>query len=380
MPWRWFDDEDLAAVKEVMDSGNLCAIPGTKVPEFERRFADEFGSPHALAGANAMAMMHAAIAAAGVGPGDEVICDPMVSFAALSVMYHNGIPVYCDVDRYTHNMAPANLEALITERTKAIWVTHLWGLPADMDEINAIAQKHGLFVMEDCAHAIYAQYKGRYTGTLGDVGTFSFQQSKQMGLGDGGMALMKSEAVRQAMHEVCHFGTIPSRLSWNYRMNELIAAVGIVQLGRAKGYVQQCVDNAETLCNAVADFDWIVPQHVPEDRTNSWHIWTALFEGDKVGIDYEEFKQACQEAGASVNFGYIGKPAYLHDTLREPKAYGKGCPVYCPHAARKISYEEGLCPVAEDIMPRLMLVYTGGDRDAIAAGAEKLHAAAGRFS
>ena len=380
MAWRWFDDEDLAAVKQVLDSGNLCAIPGTQVPEFERRFAAEFGSPQALAGANAMALMHAAVAAAGVGPGDEVICDPMVSFAALSVMYHNGIPIYCDVDRYTHNMDPTKLEALITERTKAIWVTHLWGLPADMDEINEIAKRHELFVMEDCAHAIYAQYKGRYAGTLGDVGTFSFQQSKQMGLGDGGMALMKSAEVKEAMYEVCHFGTIPARLSWNYRMNELIAAVGIVQLGRAKGYVDQCVANAEALSAAVADFEWIVPQHVPEDRTNAWHIWTALFEGDKVGIDYDEFKAACQEAEVSVNFGYIGKPAYLHDTLREPIAYGKGCPVYCPHAARKVVYEEGLCPVAEDIMPRLMLVYTGGDKDAIAAGAEKLHAAASRFS
>jgi len=379
MAWRWFDDEDLAMVKQVLDGGNLCAFPGVMVPELERRFAAELGSPLALAGANAMALMHAAVAAAGVGPGYEVICDPMVCFAAISVMYHNGIPVYCDVDRTTHNMDPTKLEALITDRTKAIWVTHLWGVPADMDEINAIAQKHGLMVMEDCAHAIYATYKGRYAGTLGDVGTFSFQQSKQMGLGDGGIALMKSAEARQVMNEICTFGTVPARIGWNYRMNEVVAALGIVQLGRARGYVERCVANAEALCEGVADFDWIVPQEVKPDRTSAWHIWTALFEGDKRGIDYDGFKAACQEEGVPVSFGYIGKPAYLQDTLREPKGYGRGCPVYCPHAAREVKYEEGLCPVAEDIMPRLMLIYTGGETEYFRSAAEKLHRAVARF-
>ena len=312
MAWRYFDDEDLAQVKTALDSGNLCSIGGAQVPEFENRFAQEFDSPLALAGSNAMALMHAAIAAAGVCPGDEVIVDPMVAFAAISVMYHNGIPVYCDVQRDTHNIDPTKLEALITDRTKAIWVTHLWGLPADMDEINAIAAKHGLMVFEDCAHAIYAQYKGQYAGTIGDVGTFSFQQSKQLGLGDGGMALMKSPDVREGMEKICTFGTVPDVIGWNYRMNELIAAVGIVQLGRARGYVDRCVENAAIMDEAIADFDWIVPQHVPEDRTHAAHLWCPVFEGDKVGIDYDEFKAACSELGVSIYFGYIQKPAYLH--------------------------------------------------------------------
>ena len=380
MAWRYFDDEDLARVKQVLDSGNLCAIPGIQVPEFEKRFAEEFSSPLALAGTNAMAMMHAAVSVSGAEPGDEIIVDPLVCFAAISVMYHNAIPVYCDVRRDTHNLDPSLLEGLITDRTRAIWVTHLWGLPADMDEINAVAEKHGLMVFEDCAHAIYATYKGRYAGTLGDVGTFSFQQSKQLGLGDGGMALMKSEDVRTRMYQLCHFGTVPDVIGWNYRMNELVAAVGITQLGRARGYVDRCVENAEILGGAIADFDWIVPQHVEADRTHAWHIWCPVFEGDKVGIDYGEFQAACQELELPIAFGYIQKPAYLQDCLSIPLGYGKGCPVYCPHASREMDYSEGLCPVAEDLMPRFLLMGTGGETDDFRALADRLHQAASRFA
>ena len=372
MPWRYYDDEDLQAVKAVLDSGNLCSIGGTVTPEFERRFAAEFGAPYALAGNSAMSLMHAAVAAAGVEPGDEVIVDPLVTFAALSVMYHNGIPVYCDVDRETHNMDPALLEDLITERTRAIWVTHLWGLPADMDAINAVAQRHGLVVLEDCAHAIYAQYRGRYAGTLGDIATFSFQQSKQMGLGDAGMALMKSAEHHQVMAEMGTFGAIPPRLSWNYRLNEVIAAIGIVQLQRARGYVEQCMTNGELFSAAVADCAWVVPQRVPPDHRHAYHLWAALFEGDRAGVDYAAFQQRCGELGVGVGFGYIGRPAYLHETLRRPLAYGKGCPVRCPHRSRDVEYREGLCPVAEEIMPRLMLLYTGMGTEAARATADQL--------
>jgi dTDP-4-amino-4,6-dideoxygalactose transaminase len=126
-------------------------------------------------------------------------------------MYHNGFPVYADVRRDTHLMDPDSLRERITERTKAVIVTNLWGLCADYDAINAIAREHDLVVIEDCAHAIYATYKGAYAGCNGDIGVYSFQMSKQMALGDAGMVVCKSEEHRRVMEEMTTFGTIPKR-------------------------------------------------------------------------------------------------------------------------------------------------------------------------
>jgi len=362
--WHYFDDEDLAAVREVLDTGNLCAISGTATPRFEQAFAEQFRAPHGLAVCNAMAGLHCAVAAAGVQPGDEVVVDPLVAFAGLAVMYHNGIPIYADVRRDTHTMDVESLKSRITDRTRAVIVTQLWGLCADMDEILEVAHQHDLVVIEDCAHAIYAQYGDKYAGTIGDIGVFSFQQSKQMALGDAGMVLCQSQEHRDIMHEMITFGTIPARVAWNYRINEVVAAIGSVQLKRARHYVDICIESAKYYNEAVAGLESLVaPQATPEGRVNTYHIWTGLFEGDKMGVDYEEFKQAHADAGIAFNFGYIERPAYLHPTVAEPVGYGKGCPRTCPYADNNPVYAKGLCPQAEDMMPRLILVGTGGNPD-----------------
>ncbi|MBI2299717.1 MAG: DegT/DnrJ/EryC1/StrS family aminotransferase, partial [Armatimonadetes bacterium] len=148
MHWRLFDHEDLAAVKEVLDSGNLCSIGGAQTPAFEAEFAAEFRAPHALAVCNAMAGLHCAVAAAGVEPGDEVIVDSVVCFAALAGRYHNGIPVFADIDPVTHQIDPASVRARITDRTRAIICTNLWGLCADYAELRKIADEHGLLLIE----------------------------------------------------------------------------------------------------------------------------------------------------------------------------------------------------------------------------------------
>lgn len=381
MSWRVFDDEDLAAVKRVLDSGNLSAINGAETAAFEAEFAAEFGAPHALAVTNAMAGLHCAVAAAGVQPGDEVIVDPMVVFAALGVLYHNGIPVFADVHRDTHLMDPASLQANITERTKAVIVTNLWGLCADYDAINAIAREHGLLVIEDCAHAIYATYKGTYAGCNGDVGVFSFQMSKQMALGDGGMVVCKSPEHLQTMRDLGTFGSLPKCISWNYRINEVVSAIGRVQLRRARGYVDDCIAAARLYSQAVADCPWFVPQRVPDECVNTYHIWTAVFEGEKHGISAEDLQRVCDEVGFALRLGYIeGKPAYLHPQISEPIGYGKRCPVRCPHMAREVSYEPGICPNAEYLLPRLFLTSTAGGASAHEQRAAQLHEVITRLS
>lgn len=374
--YHYFDDADLQAVKRVLDRGNLCSIgTGTESEQFEQEFAAEFGSPHGLTVVNAMAGLHVAVGASGAGAGCEVICDSLVVFGALAVMYHNAVPIFADIDLDSQQMDPASFEASISERTKAVIVTHWGGLMPDMDPILEIAKRHGIMVIEDCSHAIYAKYKGRHAGTVGDVGVFSFQQSKQMALGDGGMTLMRDPDVRKHMYDMTTFGTCPSLLSWNYRMNEVVAAIGRVQLKRARSYVDICIENAGVLNDACRGYEQVVKPQVnpdPANREHTYHLWTARFEGDKVGVDYGAFKQACADAGLPLNFGYIGEPGYKQATIRDQIGYGRDCPRGCPLALRHPDYTQELCPNAEYLMPRMMLSGTGGDRAAYEQNAEKL--------
>ncbi len=379
MSWRRFDDEDLRRLREVLATGHLNAIGGTQTPAFEQEFAAAMGARHAVAVCNAMAGLHAAVAAAGAGAGDEVVVDSIVGFGALAAMYNCATPVFADIDPETHCMSPASLRERITERTKAVIVTHLWGLCADMDEILAVARAHDLVVIEDCAHALFATYNDRYAGTMGDYGVFSFQQSKHMTTGDGGMVVCASEELADGIRSFINFGTIPDRLAWNYRMNELTAAVGRVQLTRAREYVRACQQNAALYNEAVSGCEWLVPQAVPEGREHAYHIWAAGFYGERAGISLDVFREACQVEGFSASFGYIGKPPYLHDTIREPRAYGRGCPTRCPHLPAPADYREGLCPNAETLMPRLILVGTGGEAGYHRANAEALRRAIARF-
>jgi perosamine synthetase len=361
MKWHQFDNEDVQACSRVLESGVLCSMGGAEVPAFEAEFAAEMDSPQAMAIVNAMAGLHCGVVASGAEFGDEVIVDPMVAFASLGALYHHCKPVYCDVELDTHLMDATKLPEVLTERTRAIIVTQLWGMCADMDAINAFAREHGLLVIEDCAHAIYATYNGRCAGTLGDVGVYSFQQSKQMALGDGGMTVMKDEGLRQSMYEMTTFGTVPARLGWNYRLNELVAAVGRVQLTRARAYTQMCQQTAAMFNQAVEGCEWIVRQADRPGRVNTYHIWAAAFAGEEHGITLDQLREACAQHELGLRIGYIDRPAYGHAVIGD-------------HLDG-----EPWCPVAEDLMPRLIMLGTGGDPEAHRATAEKLHAVANAF-
>ncbi len=377
MTVRIFDDRDLAKLKEVLDSGRLCSLSGTMTGKFEEAFAKTMGARHAVAYNSAMSVLHGAVAAAGAGAGDEVICDPMVQFGAVAAMYNNTVPVFADVRRDTHLIDPGSVRERVTERTKAIICTHLWGLPCDMDPIMEIAKEHKLIVIEDIAHAIYAEYKGRLTGTLGHIGSFSFQQSKQMATGDGGMATTDDDNLWDLLIEYSGsrgLATFP-RLSWNYRMTELVAAVGLVQLERSRKYVEDAIANAKLYNEVIKEVEWIAPQMVPDGRKHTYHIWTSTFEGDKYGIDYEKFQEAAKGKGVGISFGYIKKPAYLYDLFTAPIAYGRGCPTGCPLYRGVARYVPGLCPAAEDLMPRLMLIGTSGTLEDHIQNAERLREA-----
>jgi len=374
--WHYYDDEDLMAVKKVLDSGVLGTIGDSEpLQAVEGAFCEAFGSPYAAGVCNAMAGLHSAVSAAGAGAGDEVVCDSLVGFGAVAAAFNNAIPVFADVRRDTHTMDPESLRACISERTRAVIVTHLWGLIADMDEIMAIAAEHGLLVIEDCAHAIFATHNGRYAGAIGDMGVFSFQESKQLGTGEGGMVLYRDPKIGERLTDMITFGTMPRRIALNYRMTAVIAAIAGVQFKRTPHYVDLCVRAAAHYNQAVAGGPLIAPQVTPPGRVNTYHLWAATFEGEDQGLPFDDFIKVAAEKGFSCMYRYIQKAPYLYDVFREPRAFGRGCPTQCPLRVRDAMFEPGRCPNAEDIMSKLLLVWTGGDPDAHQAAADNLHAA-----
>ena len=382
MAYHIFDEHELAAVKQVLDSGELCSIGGTVGRQFEEEFAQLIGAKRAVAVNSGMSALHCAIYAAGAGAGDEVICDPMVQFGSMAVIYNNAVPVFADVRRDTHLIDPESVRERITERTKAIICTHLWGLPCDMDPLMALADEYGLAVIEDNAHGLLAEYDGRLTGTLGHMAEFSFQMSKHIGLGDAGMATVMDERFIDGVLACSGIGGLATfpRMMWNYRLNEVISAIGLVQLRRARSYVESAIAHAEIYNEAVRDVEWIQAQRVPKGRKHTYHIWAGSFEGDQYGITRESFKQALSEAGVKMGVGYIERAAYLHDTYTVPLTYGRGCPMSCPLQLHTMEYEEGLCPVAEDLMPRLLLTLTTtGTEGTHRENAEKLRSVLQQF-
>ena len=311
---------------------------------FERAFARAHRAGYGVAMNSAMSVLHASMIAAGVGPGDEVLCDPVCVFGALAVLYQRGKPVFVDCQPATFNMDPDGIEEKITGRTRAIVVTHIGGLPAEMDRIVPMARKHGLMVVEDCAHAFMAGYKGKFAGTWGDIGSFSFQASKHLSLGDGGMAITDSKEIADAL--ALHAGA-PTLLSvahgvhHNFRMNEQTAAIGLAQLPKVRRACRERIEIAGLWDGAVEGCPWIVPQLAPEGAQSTYHLWVATFEGEKYGITQERFLDALKRHGGGFSLGYTRRAAYRHPVFDE--VFPKG------------AYPAGLCPNAEYMVPRMIL-------------------------
>src|SRR6266540_7381686 len=195
-PFGW---EELRLLRDAVASQNLCCIGGQMVSAFEREFAEAYGSPYAVASTSGTSAIHVALGALDLNPGDEVITAPITDLGTIiPILYQGAIPVFADIDD-SYNMDPSEVERKITSRTRAIIAVHLFGNPCDMDAMVRIAKRHNVVLIEDCAQAHFAEYKGRYAGTIGDIGCFSFQQSKHMTTGDGGMTITGNKTYYERM-------------------------------------------------------------------------------------------------------------------------------------------------------------------------------------
>lgn len=373
MNLRGFGDRDIELLTQVIHSQELSALGGEFTPRFEAEFAKMTGTKYAVAMNSAMSVLHTSVIAADAGAGTEVICDPQFVFGPLAALYNNAIPRFVDIDPIRLTIDPSKIEAAINERTRAIIVVHAWGLPADMDPIMEIANRHNLIVIEDIAHAIYATYKGKYTGNLGHIGSFSFQSSKQMSLGDGGMATTNDEELAKRLDlnaGAPTFGSVAYGLHYNYRMTELTSAVGIAQLERLPQFISHLQRNGAFFNEAVDGCQWLPLQQAP-DATHTYHFWVANFRGEDKGISMADFQRVLTEQEVGLGIGYTGTTSYEQPVIKDRLAHA----FHCPDSRGHFECYDGLCPVAEWAIPRMLLAYTVAPEDDAKRGAERLRKA-----
>lgn len=377
-----YDERDLANLKKVLESGQLWARDAGFVGELEREFARRKGVKQAVAANAAMSLLDGAIYAAGAGVGDEVICDPIVQFHAIATLYNNAHPVFADVDAKTWLIDPSSVEKRITKHTKAIVCTNLWGMACELDTLRCIADEHNIVLIEDCAHILFGKYKGKDVGTWGHIGVFSFCGGKHLSTGDGGIAVTEDDDLAKRLRSMIIFGESPPELAHNYRMTELVAAVALAQLNRVQEYIKLRNENYAVYDDAVKDFSWLERRTIPSDRTLEGYIWGCLFRGDEYGIEYQALRNAVEDVEAKFGFGFTQVPAYQYKLFQVPMAYkNKGCPLRgCPYYKGSFTpYDEdkvrGLCPVAEDLIPRIISAGTLAPKESVQKNADLLRKA-----
>ncbi len=357
-----FTEDEINAVIEVLKSGRLTMLVGDITKRFENEFARIHGVKHAIAVANGTVALHVALRAAGIGPGDEVITTPFTFVASASTILHqNAIPVFADIDRETFNIDPISIEERITDKTRAIVVVHLCGHPAEMDEIMKIAEEHDLIVIEDCAQAIGAEYKGRIVGSMGKINAFSFYLSKNITTGEGGMVLTNDDELAEKARLIRHHGE-PKwytyvLLGYNYRMTEIQAALGLAQLKRLDELNRRRREIAKIYTDELEDLDAL---QLPVERKHvkhAWHIYNALIDLDKVRKNRDEIVKAIKAENVWISVCYP-TVLYLEPLFQEKMGHGKGCPWNCPLYGRNIKYEKGLCPNAEWVSERVITLPT----------------------
>lgn len=300
-PWPEIRPEDKAAIMAVLDRGVLNGAEAPEIVGLEQDWARYLGVRHSLALNSGTAALHSALAAVGIEPDDEVIV-PAFTFIATphAVAHQGGIPVFCDIDPFSYNASPDAIEAAITPRTKALMPVHMHGLPADMDEILALAARHNLAVIEDACQAHGATYRGRLAGTMGDCAAFSLNGTKNLAGGEGGLFVTDDPVYFHTARRLSEFGEdveedVPpadlgaSRsywsygLGWNYRTQELSAAMARSQLRRLDEYNAIGQRNAAILTEGLAAIPGFLPPQVPADRTSVYHKYRVRLSAEQVG-------------------------------------------------------------------------------------------------
>ena len=353
---RVFGGSDLRNLREVLKSKWLGWRQGGMVTRLDEAFARFTGAKFGISRNSAMTGLAQAVAISGAGCGDEVICDGLVHFGGVAALSFNCVPKFVDVSYDTYLMDPAAVEKAITRHTKALIVTNLWGLCAELDKLRALCRRHGIFMIEDCAHVIGASWKGRHAGTWGDLGVFSFQQGKHICTGDGCVMVTDRADLHHGLYNEWAFkGESPSFLTLNFRMNELTAAVGLAQLERFPAYLAEYNASLARLNEAIEGCKWLRPRTVPRQAVQAGYIWACLWEGDRHGLSFDRFKALAKEEGAGLGYHFTERPAHQFPIFRESTAYHKkDCPIRCPFYKGSYHVEKTNTPNAAEILNRVI--------------------------
>ena len=351
-------DEEIEAVVAVLRSGHLSIAQGFGMPQaeaLEEEFAAYVGADHCLAVNSGTAALHCAVAGVGIQPGDEVIV-PAYTFiaSAMSVLHQNGIPVFVDIDPDTYLVDPGQIEEKITDRTKAIMPVHIHGLPADMEEINQIAARHNLGVIEDSAQGYGALYQGKRAGALGDAAGFSMCTTKQLMTGEGGLFTTNSRDVYQRASRLRLFGEdadmkakdrayMSHSVGWNYKMPEMVSALARVKLRHLDEYVGTTQRNAERLTERLQPIQGLTPPRVPSDRTHAYYLYAVQVDPEELDLDIEpgKLRNAVLRALAAENVRvslWQNVPVPAHPMFQAKMGYGRGCPWSC-HGGEEVAYD-----------------------------------------
>lgn len=348
-------EEEIAAVREVLLSGSY--VSGSKVEDFEKKFAAYIGVEHAVAVNSGTAALHTALACLNIGPGDEVIVPAMTFFStATAVLHQNAIPIFSDIDE-NYCMDPDSVEKVVTEKTKAIVPVHLFGYAANMTRLMEIATKHRLYVIEDCAQAHGTEYYGKKVGSLGDIGVFSFFATKNMTTGEGGMITSNNEEVAKTAKMIRSHGMADRDnhviLGYNYRMTEMEAAFGIVQLSKLDRFNEVRIKHSEYLLSNLKDLDWLRIHNFSSNIKHTYFWCPIRIDEQALGREVSEFKEYLKENGIGFRQRYQ-EPLYKQVMLLKKKTYPKGCPLTCPYYGSNIDYSNVYLKNAEKFAGKII--------------------------
>lgn len=338
------------AVARVMDSGilsdfegsnNELFLGGKEVKAFEKEWAGYFEVKHAVSFNSATSALMACVGAAGAGPGDEIITTPWTMTAtATAILVNNAVPVFCDIEPDTFCMSPDSLASRITDRTKAVMPVHIYGHPAGMDKIMEFAHDHSLTVIEDAAQSPAIRYKGRYTGTIGHMGVFSLNCHKVIQTGEGGVVTTdddesahKLRLIRNHAEAVIatgmKIGNLVNMVGWNYRLNEIEAAIGREQLKKLKRLLDERRELVTYLNDRLKKFDGLLTPTIREGCGHSFYRYMLRLDPSKIKIPAKKIVKALNAEGMDFYAGYM--PLNLYPIYQQRIAFGdKGCPFKCP--------------------------------------------------
>ena len=374
-----FDKNEVNAVNKILKSGSLSSYVGewedkfyggTEVRKFEKKICNYFGVRHAISVNSWTSGLICAIGAIDVEPGDEVlVCPWTMSATATAILHWNAIPVFVDIDPKNFCIDPKKIEKKITKKTKAIMVVDIFGLSADMDEINSIAKKHKLKVISDCAQAIGAKYKKKFAGTLGDIGGFSFNHHKHIHCGEGGVLVTNNKLLSEKMRMIANHAEavmrkrksfpITNMIGYNFRLTELQAAILIEQLKKLKKIVKKQNILADKLNKGLKNLPGLsIPEFDKKIKSHSYYVYPLLYDKNKVKkkIPRNTIVSKLRKKGLSmVSNGYTN--IHLLPIFKKKKAYGYKSSFPWLLNKHKHDYKKGLCPIAEKYQNEMFISF-----------------------